>query len=92
MIRFVIAFVAHYGWKISQMDVKIVLLNGDLQEEVYMEQLDGFIKTKNEHFVCKLNKTFYGLRQAPQAWYEKIDNFFKNLHITKCGIDSNLYY
>jgi hypothetical protein len=71
MIISIITLVAHYGWKISQMDVKIVLLNGDLQEEVTMEQPEGFIKSRNEHLVCMLNKASYGLRQAPQAWYEK---------------------
>ncbi len=61
------------------MDVKIVLLNSDLQEEVYMEQPKGFIKSRNEHLVCMLNKTSYGLQQALQAWYEKSWQLFQEL-------------
>jgi hypothetical protein len=58
-IRSVIALVAHFGWKISQMDVKTTFLNYDLKEEVYMKQLEGFIKFGSNHLVCKLNKAFY---------------------------------
>jgi len=74
-IRNVIALVVHFGWKFSQMDVKTTFLNFDLKEEVYMRQLQGFVKFGSKHLVCKLNKMFYGLCQAPQASYKKIDNF-----------------
>jgi hypothetical protein len=90
-IRNVIALVVHFGWKISQMDVKTTFLNFDLKEEVYMRQLQGFVKFGSKHLVCKLNKVFYGLCQAPQASYKKIDNFLKILHMTKCRVDPNFY-
>jgi hypothetical protein len=60
-IRSTIALATHYGWKISQMDMKIVFLNGDLHDEVYMIQLKGFTQLGKEHLVCKLNKVLYGL-------------------------------
>jgi hypothetical protein len=55
-IIFMRAFVAHYGWKISQMDMKIVFLNGDLHDEVYMMQLKDFTQPRKEHLVCKFNE------------------------------------
>lgn len=48
------------------MDVRIAFLNGDLYEEVYMQQLAGFLLLGNEHKICKLVKIFYGLKQAPK--------------------------
>ncbi|CAA7408157.1 unnamed protein product [Spirodela intermedia] len=55
------------------MDVKSAFLNGDLKEEVYVEQPAGFISTGNEHKVFKLKKALYGLHQAPRAWNPKLD-------------------
>ena len=58
---------------IHQMDVKAIL-NGDLEEEIYMLQPKGCITPGQEHKVCKLNKSLYGLKQAPKQWHEKFDN------------------
>ncbi|GKE19183.1 zinc finger, CCHC-type containing protein [Tanacetum coccineum] len=55
------------------MDVKIDFLNGDLEEEVYMNQPQGFIMPDNENKVCKLIKSLYGLKQAPKQWDQKFD-------------------
>ena len=51
------------------MDIKTTFLNGEINEEVYVEQLDGFIIHGKESHVCRLKKALYGLRQAPQAWF-----------------------
>jgi len=61
---------------IHQLDVKYAFLNGDLKEEVYLVQPEGFVKKSEEHLVCRLKKALYGLKQAPRSWYEKIDSFF----------------
>ena len=55
------------------MDVKTAFLNGDLDEEIYMEQPEGFVLPGNEKKVCKLVKSLYDLKQAPKQWYEKSD-------------------
>lgn len=58
------------------MDVKSAFLNGELNEEVYMQQPPGFVISGQENKVCKLKKVLYGLKQAPRAWYARIDQHF----------------
>nr|GEX93716.1 zinc finger, CCHC-type [Tanacetum cinerariifolium] len=59
---------------IHQMDMKTAFLNGDLEEEVYMNQPHGFIMTNNKNKVCKLIKSLYGLKHAPKQWHQKFDD------------------
>lgn len=61
-IRMFLAFLAYKGYKIYQMDVKSTFLNGNLEEEVYIEQPKGFKLLENKDFVCKLRKALYGLK------------------------------
>jgi hypothetical protein len=63
--------VASYGLLVHQMDVKIAFLNGELDEEIYMEQTDEFVVKCQNNNVCKLLKSLYGLRQAPKQWHER---------------------
>nr|GEZ86925.1 zinc finger, CCHC-type [Tanacetum cinerariifolium] len=70
-IRLLLALVAIQNLVIHQMDVKTAFLNGDLDEEVYMKQPEGFVMPGNEHKVCKLVKSLYGLKQAPKQWHQK---------------------
>ncbi|GKA43897.1 zinc finger, CCHC-type containing protein [Tanacetum coccineum] len=72
-IRLLLALAAIHNLVIHQMDVKTAFLNGDLDEEVYMKQPEGFIMPGNEHKVCKLVKSLYGLKQAPKQWHQKFD-------------------
>jgi hypothetical protein len=65
-IRLLIAIAAIYNLMIHQMDIKTAFLNGDLEEEIYMDQPEGFVLPGNEHKVCKLLKSLYGLKQAPR--------------------------
>ena len=61
------------------MDVKSAFLNGDLEEEVYVEQPPGFEVSNRPNHVCLLKKALYGLKQAPRAWYIKIDSFLLSI-------------
>ena len=78
-------------WNLHQMDVKTTFLNGVIEEEVYIEQPEGFeIDYQNTH-VCRLKKELYGLKQAPRVWYGRIDGFLMSIGFTKIKAHSNLY-
>ncbi|GJX11361.1 retrovirus-related pol polyprotein from transposon TNT 1-94 [Tanacetum coccineum] len=70
-IRIFLAFAAHMNMVVYQMDVKTAFLNGNLREEVYVSQPDGFVNLDNLNHVYKLKKALYGLKQAPRAWEGK---------------------
>eukprot|EP00253_Pinus_taeda_P006029 PITA_06029 len=86
-----IALATKYNWKMHQLDVKYAFLNGELKEEVYLVQLEGFVKQGQEHLVCRLKKALYGLKQAPRSWYVKIDSFFYEKGFMRSKNDPNLY-
>jgi hypothetical protein len=91
-IRSIIALVASMGWKLHQMDVKTTFLNGEIEEEVYIEKPEGFVIHDKRSHVCRLKKALYGLKQAPHTWYEKMDGFLMSLGFNKSVVDPNLYY
>ncbi|KAF5775122.1 putative RNA-directed DNA polymerase [Helianthus annuus] len=72
-IRTLIAVSALKGLYIHQMDVKTAFLNGYLNEEIYLEQPEGFVMPGQENKVCRLIKSLYGLKQAPKQWHERFD-------------------
>ena len=78
-------------WDLHQMDVKTTFLNGVIEEEVYIEQPQGFEVEDRHTHVCKLKKALYGLKQAPRAWYERINSFLSSMGFTKSKVDPNLY-
>ena len=90
-LKMFLSYSYHKNFKVYQMDVKSVFLNGDLEEEVYMEQPEGFSLTNNPNYVCKLKKALYGLKQAPRAWYYRLDKFLQEKGFKKGIVDSNLY-
>ncbi len=90
-IRCILALAALEDMKIHQMDVKTTFLNGDLEEEIYMEQLQGFVHQGDEHLVCKLHKSLYGLKQFPRAWNQKLDTFLKNIEFMKSEANPSVY-
>eukprot|EP00253_Pinus_taeda_P034837 PITA_34837 len=71
--------------------MKSAFLNGDLEEEVYIEKLDGFILGNDPNLVCRLKKVLYGLKQAPRAWYYHLDKYLHQQGFSKGSTDSNLY-
>ena len=78
-------------WEIHY-NVKITLLNGVVEEEVYVEQPLGFETHDRKIHVCKLKKDLYGLKQAPRTWYNRMDRFLMSLGFTKSKSDSKLYF
>ena len=74
--RIIMALVAHFDLKLHQIDVKIVFLNKDLDERVYMCQLKGFVNEKGNHLVFKLRKCIYGLKQATPMVYKVSQHCF----------------
>ncbi|KAD2393091.1 hypothetical protein E3N88_40068 [Mikania micrantha] len=77
-IRLVLAIATLRNLEVHQMDVKTAFLNGDLEEEIYMEQPEGFSAPGQEGKVCKLVKSLYGLKQAPKQWHQKFDQVMLN--------------
>jgi hypothetical protein len=73
------------------MDVKSTFLNGELEEEVYIEQLEGFLLSEREDYLCILKKALYGLKQAPRAWYSRLDRHLQQQGFRKENLDRNLY-
>nr|GFC84663.1 retrotransposon protein, putative, Ty1-copia subclass [Tanacetum cinerariifolium] len=82
-IRILIAIAAYYDYEIWQMDVKTAFLNGYLNEEVYMEQPEGFVNPKYPNWVCKLKRSIYGLKQASRQWNKRFDNEIKKFGFTQ---------
>ena len=82
---------AHDDLELHQMDVKIAFLNGDLEKEVYMDQLEGFSIEGNEHTMCKLKKSIHKLKQASHQWSLKFDNTITSFGFLEKTIDRYIY-
>jgi hypothetical protein len=90
-IHTVISIATQMGWRIHQMDIKTAFLNGNIEEEVYLEQPSGFEVHNRVSHVYRLKKALYGLKQAPRAWYSIIDNYLQSIGFTKSDANPNLY-
>ncbi|GJT11189.1 retrovirus-related pol polyprotein from transposon TNT 1-94, partial [Tanacetum coccineum] len=90
-IRIFLAFAAHMNMVVYQMDVKTAFLNGNLREEVYVSQPDGFVDPDNPNHVYKLKKALYGLKQAPRAWYDMLSSFLISQDFFKGSVDPTLF-
>ena len=88
-IRLDLTIAALKQWEVHHVDVKCAFLHGDINEDIYMHQPQGFVS--NPSFVCRLKKSLYGLKQAPRAWYAKIDGFLLSLSFVRRKYDSNVY-
>ncbi|GKC90163.1 retrovirus-related pol polyprotein from transposon TNT 1-94, partial [Tanacetum coccineum] len=76
---------------VYQMDVKIAFLNGELKEEVYVHQPEGFVDPERPHHVYRLKKALYGLKQAPRAWYDTLSKFLLAQGFSKGVVDPTLF-
>jgi hypothetical protein len=86
-----LALAAQNGWEVHHMDVKMTFLNGELQEEAFVEQASSFTIEGQEHKVFKLHKALYGLHQAPRAWNQKLDDDLRILGFEKCPSEYAMY-
>lgn len=90
-VRLLLAHAATQGWAVHHMDVKSAFLNGVLQEEVYVEQPPGFVLRGQENKVLHLVRALYGLRQAPRAWYAKLDESLLGLGFRRSASEHAVY-
>ena len=91
-IRLLFAIASIHKLVVHQMDVKTAFLNGDLEEEIYMEQPEGCVIPGQEHKVCKLVKSLYGLKQAPKQWHEKFDKVMLSNGYVINSVDKCIYF
>ncbi|KAK2378762.1 putative mitochondrial protein [Trifolium repens] len=91
-IRSVLSIVASEELFLEQLDVKTAFLHGDLDEEIYMHQPEGFLEKGKENKVCRLKKSLYGLKQAPRQWYKKFESFMHKEGFQKCNVDHCCFF
>ena len=85
-IRMIISPATSMGKRVHQMDVKTTFLNGEIEEELYIEQPNGFMIHEKESHVCRLKMALYGIKQPPRAWYARIDG-----HLMIFGLQQNCF-
>ena len=90
-VRLLLALAARCGWRVHHMDVKSAFLNGDLVEEVYVQQPPGFVVENGNGKVLKLKKALYGLRQAPRAWNARLDKELLKLGFVRNPLEHAVY-
>ena len=72
--------------------MKTAFLHGDLEEDIYMKQPQGFMARGKEELVCRLKRSLYGLKQAPRQWYKKFDGFMCSSGFTRCQAEHCCYF
>nr|GEZ43253.1 retrovirus-related Pol polyprotein from transposon TNT 1-94 [Tanacetum cinerariifolium] len=90
-IRIFITNAASRNMTVYQMDVKTAFLNGELKEEVYVSQLEGFVDPDHPTHVYHLKKALYGLKQAPRAWYDTLSRFLLDNNFSKGAVNPTLF-
>ncbi|PKU87980.1 Retrovirus-related Pol polyprotein from transposon TNT 1-94 [Dendrobium catenatum] len=89
-IRLLLIISIHHHWPLLQFDVANVFLHGDLNEEVYMKQPQGFVDRAHPNHVCRLHKALYGLKQAPRQWFRKLTEFLLHFGFQFSRVDPSL--
>ena len=88
----IMALVAHFDLELHQMDVKTTFLNGEIDETIYMEQLENFVIGDQESMVCKLKKSFYGLEKSTRLWYYKFHKIISSFSFVINRADDCIYH
>ncbi|CAL8132821.1 unnamed protein product [Prunus armeniaca] len=91
-VRILISLAANLDWPLHQFDVKNAFLHGDLEEEVYMDPPPGCnLSSKSKHYVCKLKKSLYGLKQSPRAWFGRLTKSMRAFGYKQSNFDHTLF-
>ncbi|KAL8110234.1 hypothetical protein AgCh_026086 [Apium graveolens] len=90
-VRILLALAAKSEWQVHHLDVKTAFLNGEICEDVYVTQPEGFEINGKETMVYKLLKALYGLRQDPRAWYAKLNACLDQLGFQRCSSEHGVY-
>ena len=90
-IRIIIAMTAQFKWNLLHLDVKSAFLNGHIEEEIYVDQPEGFVKEGKDDCVLKLRKSLHGLKLAPRAWSIKLDDTLKSMGFIRSISDQSVY-
>ncbi|KAF0740163.1 hypothetical protein Ae201684_004397 [Aphanomyces euteiches] len=90
-LRLLCALVATLDLETAQLDVNTAFLNGDLDEDIYMEQPERYQVEGKTHLVCKLNKSIYGLKQAPRQWNKKLNDHLASIGFKRCHKEQCIY-
>jgi len=90
-IRLVFSIAISCDWKIHQLDIHNVFLNGILHEEVYIKQPSGFVDFALPSHVCRLHKSLYGLKQAPRVWYTCLNGFLLSIGFHASKVNTSLF-
>jgi len=90
-IRVLLSLAANQDWPLHQLDIKNAFLNGDLEQEVYMEIPPGLETSSNVNRVCKLKKSLYGLKQSPRAWFDRFTKTVAQYGYSQCQTNHTLF-
>ena len=90
-IRIVLAMYTTFDLYLEQLNVQTVFLHGELEEEIYMLQPEGFAEIENKNLVCRLNKSLYGVKQSPRCW-QRFDSFIMSLGYNRLNSEHCAYY
>ena len=91
-IRILIAIAAQEKWELHHLDVKIAFLKGEIKEDIYISQTEGFLIKGKEDHILKLKKALYGLKQASRAWNSKLNEFLIRKGFVRSKNDYAVYY
>ncbi|GMP81639.1 hypothetical protein CsSME_00036279 [Camellia sinensis var. sinensis] len=91
-IRVLLSLAVNSDWPLHQLDIKNAFLNGDLEEEVFMSLLPGFEQRLGSDRVCRLNKSLYGLKQSPRAWFERFGKAVISCGFSQSQADHTIFY
>ncbi|KAG8483801.1 hypothetical protein CXB51_022649 [Gossypium anomalum] len=92
LIRALLGIVAMHNLELEQLDVKTAFLHGELEEDIYIQQLEGSTVSEKEDYVCLLKKSLYGLKQSPRRWYKRFDSFITSHDFKRSSFDSCVYF